>query len=75
MKWIKKVVFYFIEEVFLNFFFLKKKFDIIKRFLKFKLEVILLFFVVVGIDVVVFVVIDRLLRCYFFELIFLTFMK
>lgn len=75
MKWIKKVVFYFIEEVVFNVYFLNKKFDNRKRYLKFKLDVILVFFVVGGIDIVVLVVIDRLLGRYFLEVIFFIFMK
>lgn len=69
MKWTKKVAFHFIEEALLNSFLLKKKFDITKHFLKFKLEAISSLLAAAGTDVAAPAATDRLSRCHFPELI------
>ena len=75
MKWTKKVAFHFIEEAVLNSFLLKKKSDITKRFLKFKLEAISSLLAAAGTDVAAPAATDRLSGRHFPELIPPTPMK
>ena len=69
MKWTKKVAFHFIEEAVLNSFLLKKKFDIRKRLLKFKMEAISSLLAAAGTDVAAPAATDRLSGRHFPELI------